>query len=90
MATYEPLRPCRNGAGFEAEPQGTVDLDLAQAGDRLEAAGLPVVADAGMLLVVEAAGVEVSLFDHGKLLVKSRDRSVAEAAADAVRTALDL
>lgn len=82
------LRPCATSAGFLATRDPPWRLDMADLRRRLAAAGFQVVVDARVLLIVRkapgdaAAGgaVESSLFDNGKVLLKTVDRPAAEAA----------
>jgi hypothetical protein len=46
----------------------------------LLAAGYTMVVDARIILIVRKAGVETSLYDDGKALLKTTDRAAAEAA----------
>jgi TATA-box binding protein (TBP) (component of TFIID and TFIIIB) len=90
MADYEDLHLCKNEAGYEAEPRRDLDLDLGEAEETLEDAGWTSRANAGMVLVVERDHVEVSVFDSGKIMVKSRDEDEARGAFQGVRDALDV
>ncbi|MEA3143206.1 MAG: hypothetical protein QOG31_530 [Thermoplasmata archaeon] len=79
------LRPCSTSAGFTATPEPPRRIDM----ERLKAAllrdGYLVVVDAKIILIVRK-GVESSLYDNGKVLLKTTDRAAAEAAyADLVR-----
>lgn len=88
VATYEDLHLCKNEAGYETEPEADLDLDLEAAEDTLEEAGWTSRANAGMVLVVERENLEVSVFDSGKFMFKTRDADEAEAALEDVRAAL--
>jgi hypothetical protein len=56
-------------------------MDMAALRRSLEAAGYKVVVDARIILVVrDEAGVESSLYDNGRVLLKTPDRDLAEAA----------
>jgi hypothetical protein len=73
------LRPCSTSAGFTATPEPPRRIDM----ERLKAAllrdGYLVVVDAKIILIVRK-GVESSLYDNGKVLLKTTDRAAAEAA----------
>jgi hypothetical protein len=73
------LRPCSTSAGFTATPEPPQRIDM----DRLKAAllrdGYQVVVDAKIILIVRK-GIETSLYDNGKVLVKTTDRAAAETA----------
>lgn len=79
---------CSKSGGYEVTPDDDLGLALDEAGDRFAGAGLDVVTDAGVLLVVDAGPCEVSVFESGRLLVKTDDAGDAEAAARAVYEAL--
>lgn len=81
---YAPLELCRNKAGYETEPLEPVALDLADVEKRAPAAGLEPLVNAGVILVLKAGRVELSLFEKGKMLFKTRDRAEAEEARRAV------
>jgi hypothetical protein len=77
------LRPCSTSAGFTAtpEPQRRIDMDGLKAA--LLRDGYQVVVDAKIILIVRK-GVESSLYDNGKVLLKTTDRAAAEAAYSAL------
>ncbi|MBI4393428.1 MAG: hypothetical protein HY556_06500 [Euryarchaeota archaeon] len=77
------LEPCKTRAGFEAIPENKLAWDLGKAEAALAAAGIPTIANAGVILVVDA-GCEVSLFESGKLLFKTPNRALAEESMNAV------
>jgi hypothetical protein len=86
------LRPCATSAGFTATPDPPVRIDMAGLKRRLTASGYVVVVDARIILIVRKqvdvsvsggvwkVDVETSLYDNGKVLVKTIDRDAAEAA----------
>lgn len=88
MASYEDLHLCKNEAGYETAPREDLDLDLDEAEAALEDAGWTPRANAGMVLVVERDTVEVSVFDSGKFMFKTRDEAAAADALRDVRAAL--
>lgn len=89
MSGTSLLRPCATSAGFLATRDPPWRMDMPGLRRRLAEAGFGVVVDAKVILIVrkpaQAAGgdpvaVESSLYDNGKVLLKTTDRPVAEAA----------
>lgn len=77
------LRPCATSAGFTATPEAPRKVDMPRLRDLLRKAGYAVVVDARIILIVRAPGpaaVESSLYDTGRVLLKTTDRDSAEAA----------
>lgn len=79
------LRPCATSAGFLAAQDPPWRMDMAGLRRRLAEAGYTVVVDAKVILIVrkalqEGAPVESSLYDNGKVLLKTTDRPLAESA----------
>jgi hypothetical protein len=79
------LRPCATSAGFLSTRDPPWKMDMAGLKGRLAAAGYAVVVDAKVILIVRkappgGAPVESSLYDNGKVLLKTTDRPSAEAA----------
>lgn len=80
------LRPCATSAGFLATRDPPWRMDMAGLKRRLEAGGYAIVVDARVVLIVRqpagAAGgpVESSVYDNGKVLLKTTDKPAAEAA----------
>lgn len=81
---------CSKRAGYEVTPDQPLDLDLQAAVQRLEDAGFEVLTDAGILLVVQTGPVEVSVFESGRLLVKTDDEALAREATRATLEALEV
>lgn len=81
--TEEPprytLELCGKKAGFEVRPEGAHALDLSEAAGRLEAEGFEVLTNARILLVARLSHTEVSVFESGRLLIKTGERDLAEA-----------
>lgn len=71
------LRPCATSAGFLATRDPPWRLDMAGLKRRLVEAGYTVVVDAKVVLIVRR-GVESSVYDNGKVLLKTTDRPAAE------------
>lgn len=80
---------CSSKGGYEVTPERARQLDLAAARETLEAGGLSIVTDAGVLLVVDAGTTEVSVFESGRLLAKTDDRETAEEAARRILSSLE-
>lgn len=83
------LRPCATSAGFLATRDPPWRLDMAALKRRLQEAGYAVVVDAKVVLIVRKAAraadggeqpVESSVYDNGKVLLKTTDKPLAEAA----------
>jgi hypothetical protein len=77
------LRPCATSAGFTATPEKPVKVDMGRLKHDLAAAGYKLLVDARIILVVRepgAAAVESSLYDTGRVLLKTTDRDAAERA----------
>lgn len=76
---YRVLELCKNRAGHEAVPVGRLALDLGDVERRAVSAGFDSLANAGVILVLKWGGVEMSVFESGKLLFKTKDAKAAEA-----------
>lgn len=79
------LRPCATSAGFLATQDPPWKMDMASLRRRLSEAGYTIVVDAKVILIVrkalqEGLAVESSLYDNGKVLLKTTDRPLAEGA----------
>ena len=75
------LRPCATSAGFTATPEAPRKVDMARLRESLKGVGYAIVVDARIILVVRAPGpapVESSLYDTGRVLLKTTDRDAAE------------
>ena len=77
------LRPCATSAGFLATQEHAWRLDMARLKRDVSAAGYHVVVDAKVILIVRRddghGPVESSLYDNGKVLLKTTDKEAAEA-----------
>ncbi|MEA3137119.1 MAG: hypothetical protein QOC71_1400 [Thermoplasmata archaeon] len=78
------LRPCATSAGFLATRDPPWRIDMPALRRRLADSGYAVVVDARIILIVRKAvgggpAVESSLYDNGKVLLKTTDRPAAEA-----------
>lgn len=83
------LRPCSTSAGFIATPEVQRKLRMAGFKDALEADGFDVILDARILLLVRRDGVESTVYDTGKVLLKTTEKEVAEAGYAAIRPWLE-
>ena len=82
------LELCKNRAGYEAMPRQRLKLDLRDVERTLVEAGFDALANASILLVVKWEDVELSVFESGKLLFKTREESAARVAMAAFRGAM--
>jgi hypothetical protein len=81
--TYRRLRLCSSGGGFEAVPDPPRRLSLAPLRARLEQDGIRVV-DARVMLIADLPP-EVTISQNGRLLFKTSDAAVADAAMERLR-----
>ncbi len=72
------LQPCKTTAAYEAIPERDLRLDMRELERRLHAAGWRTLADAGIMLVVQKENRDASVFQSGKLLIKTLDPAVAQ------------
>ncbi|HKV90569.1 MAG TPA: hypothetical protein VJQ43_05160 [Thermoplasmata archaeon] len=86
--TYYTLALCASKGAFEAIPMPKLALDLRQARERLEAAGIPVT-DARVMLIASMEQ-EVTLSRDGRVLIKSRDAAQAGRVFDRLRAVIGL
>lgn len=74
------LRPCATSAGFMATRDPPWRMDMPRLKRDVQAAGFRLVVDAKIVLIVrDPSGVESSLYDNGKVLLKTTDKPAAEA-----------
>lgn len=85
---YSVLELCKNRAGYEAVPRRRMRLDLRALEPELAQAGFEPLANAGIILVVRWEDVELSVFESGKLLFKTRDEGSARVAMAAFKGAM--
>lgn len=88
IVDYSVLELCKNRAGFEAIPKAKLKLDLRALEGELKDAGFEPLANAGILLVVRWEDVELSVFESGKLLFKTREIDKARVAMAAFQGAM--
>ncbi len=82
------IRPCSTAAGFMATPEQQRRVDLAGLKARLAEAGFVIMLDARVLLLVKK-GTESTVYTTGKVLLKTADKDVAEAAYEDLRPHLE-
>ena len=85
---YSVLELCKNRAGYEAIPRARLRLRLADVERDLQEAGFEPLANAGIVLVLRWEDVELSVFESGKLLFKTREMDKARVAMAAFKGAM--
>ncbi len=86
--TYYLLKPCRTATAFISTLKKPRRFPLETAAEKLKAAGLGVT-DLKVMLVVEG-DPELTLYESGKILVKTDDEGAARSAIDRVYGVLEL
>ena len=86
--TYYLLRPCRTATAFISTLKTPARVDLTSAARRLQDAGLRVN-DVKVMLIVEGEP-ELTLYESGKVLVKTDSEREARTAIDRVYGALGM
>ena len=86
--TYYLMKPCRTATAFVSTLKKPMRVDLTQAAERLRGAGW-VVNDVKVMLIVEGEP-ELTLYESGKILVKTDDPDRARGAIDRVYDAIGL
>lgn len=82
------LELCDKKGAYEVTPEVELEIDLDQAEADLAGYGFSVLTNAGVLLVAQAGPIEVSVFESGRLLLKTGDAGLAEKATEATYEAL--
>jgi hypothetical protein len=85
---YYIMRPCRTAVGYIATPRRRARINLKQSGEVLRRAGFDVM-DVNVLLMLKGEP-EITLYESGKVLVKTNDEVKARAAAESVFRTLGL
>ena len=80
--TYYLMKPCRTATAFVSTLKKPARVDLGQAAGRLRDAGWHVH-DVKVMLILEG-DPELTLYESGKILVKTDDARHARAAIDRV------
>lgn len=86
--TYYLMKPCRTATAFVSTLKKPARIDLGEAADRLRAAGWPVH-DVKVMLILEGEP-ELTLYESGKILVKTDDAESARGAIDRVYETIGL
>jgi len=86
--TYYLLKPCRTATAFISTLKKPSRVDLSAAARRLEDAGWRV-SDVKVMLIVEGEP-ELTLYESGKVLVKTHDEAQARDAIDRVYAAIGM
>ncbi|HYT00716.1 MAG TPA: hypothetical protein VEO20_08635 [Thermoplasmata archaeon] len=86
--TYYLLKPCRTATAFISTLKKSSRLDLTDAAVRLRTAGRHV-SDVKVMLIVDGEP-ELTLYESGKILVKTDDETEARRAIDEVYGALGM
>jgi hypothetical protein len=72
---------CCSADAYDAIPQVVVEVKIDKALEKLTSKGWRIVADAGVMCVVERDGQEATLYSSGRILIKTPEQSVAESIA---------
>jgi len=80
--TYYLLKPCRTATAFISSLKKAQRIELPEAASRLRVAGWKV-SDVKVMLILEGEP-ELTLYESGKILVKTDDERVAREAIDRV------
>jgi hypothetical protein len=86
--TYYLLKPCRTATAFISTLKQSKRVDLAAAADRLRGKGW-AVSDVKVMLILEGEP-ELTVYESGKILVKTDDEGMARKAIDRVYEAIGL
>ena len=84
--TYYLMKPCRTATAFVSTLKKPTRVDLVDAANRLRAEGHRVT-DVKVMLIVED-DPEITLYESGKILVKTDDAERARASVDRVYGAI--
>lgn len=84
---YKEIRLCSGKGSYEAIPIRKLKLDLEALKAEFESDGKEVL-DARVMLIV-SGNPEVTVMRDGRLLIKSRDESVALATVDTLKTMVE-
>lgn len=86
--TYYLLQPCKTTAAFISTLKKPKRISLTRARDQLEAAGYGVE-DLSVMLIVNTEP-ELTLYESGKVLIKTADADAARKAIDGVYAVVGL
>ena len=86
--TYYLLKPCRTATAFISSLKQARRVDLGAAAERLRQSGWAVT-DVKVMLILEGER-ELTVYESGKILVKTDDERTARTAIDRVYQAMGL
>lgn len=86
--TYYLLKPCRTATAFISTLKQSKRVDLTAAAERLRQKGW-VVSDVKVMLILEGEP-ELTVYESGKILVKTDDEVMARESIDRVYDAIGL
>ena len=86
--TYYLLKPCKTSAGFTSTLRKKAKVDLKVAKQTLETAGYKIT-DVEVMLILEGPA-SLTLYESGKLLLKTNEKSEAQSVADSIYGLLGL
>lgn len=86
--TYYLLKPCRTATAFISTLKKPGRIDLGSAAERLRRGGWRV-SDVKVMLILDGEP-ELTVYESGKILVKTDDEGTARAAIDRVYDAIGL
>ncbi len=86
--TYYLMKPCRTATAFVSTLKKPARVDLSQAAARLRSAGRRIT-DVKVMLIVEGEP-ELTIYESGKILVKTDDADVARDSVDRVYETIGL
>ncbi len=86
--TYYLMKPCRTATAFVSTLKKPMRVDLTQAADHLRSAGWQVN-DVKVMLILEGEPA-LTLYESGKILVKTDDADEARSAVDRVYETIGL
>jgi len=79
-------KPCRSGTSFEFLPKKSQKLDLKKIAEKLRGKNILVEAETPYLIILVLDGKSVSLFQSGKIMVKStkEEKTASETAKNLI------
>ncbi|VVB52718.1 Uncharacterised protein [uncultured archaeon] len=84
MQNFYLLKPCKTSAAYEAVPKNQhLRLNLTEAAEKLKREGYLLTAETPVLFIAEKE-FPVTVFPHGKLLIKNATEEGAQRLADDV------
>jgi hypothetical protein len=86
--TYYLLKPCRTATAFISTLKKARRVDLSAAAERLRQSGW-IVSDVKVMLILDG-DPELTMYESGKILVKTDDEVAARASIDRVYEAIGI